>query len=375
MGSVNRITPKVPESSWMASFFDEGLLAANAYQIDTPKVNVKLDQNESPWDWPVELKREVLARVEARAWNRYPETIGDELTTALADYVGVPSSCVLTGPGSNHLITLLLDALARGVKGKVVIARPSFPLFEMHCRYAGLQVEPWLLDEEFQYQTNALPDLPPGSILVFASPNNPTGSSLSRSDLEKILSANPDSYVIADEAYYEFDGEPATDLLARFHNLIIMRTLSKTMGAAGVRLGYILGAEPLIAELKKLRLPYLLNHFAMEAALYILSSDRMKSFVRKNVDNVVSERNRVYLSLKDMAKGSGVWVKPSTANFFLMKCSDQVQCELIYKGLIERDVLVRNISAGPGLAGCLRVSIGLPEENDQFLAACQSLLV
>jgi histidinol-phosphate aminotransferase len=150
---------------------------------------------------------------------------------------------------------------------------------------------------------------------------------------------------------------------------MIMRTLSKTMGAAGVRLGYLLGSTELVQQLTKLRLPYLLNHFAMEAAIFLLGSDDMKSFVRKNIDNVVRERTRVHAALEQMASGKGLWAKQSNANFLLLKFESQTYCNRVYQKLIEHGILVRDISAGPGLAGCLRMSIGQPHENDAFLEA------
>lgn len=363
------ITPKSPEQSWLESFFCPTLVQAKAYSIDTPKVKYKLDQNESPWDWPVELKQQVLEAVTKRQWNRYPETLGDTLNEMLAEYVGVPKSCVLTGPGSNLLISLVFDAIGRQLKGKVVLARPSFALFEMHCRYAGIPYETWDLNESLDYDISALPELPPGSLLVFASPNNPTGNSLAKKDLETLLKQNPQSYILADEAYYEFDKEPFTDLLEVYPNLMIMRTLSKTMGAAGVRLGYLLGSEELIGQLTKLRLPYLLNHFAMEAAIFLLGSDDMKAFVKKNIDNVVNERVRVHKALEQLSSGKGLWAKQSSANFLLLKFESQAYCDRVYNKLVEHGILVRDISAGPGLAGCLRMSIGQPHENDAFIEA------
>ena len=365
---MDKIIPKNPESSWLEGYFYPSLLKANAYKIDAPTVDVKLDQNESPWDWPKHLKDKILTQVAEKEWNRYPEPMGEELHQRLSDYVGVPAECLLTTPGSNLMISLVFDAMTRNLNGKVVIARPSFALFEMHLNYSGVEYETWDLDENFEYQVDKLPALPEGSFVVFASPNNPTGSSLSPETLEGLLKNNPKTMFLADEAYYEFNDQPFTPLLKDYSNLLIMRTMSKTMGAAGVRLGYLLGSSDVMAQIRKLRLPFLLNHFSMEAAKVILSDPEMQDFVQKNIENAVSERDRMWSVLNDKSAGA-FKVFNSKANFLLMQWPDNDACNQAYQRLIEKGVLVRNISKGPGLTGCLRVSVGTQEENDVFLSA------
>ncbi|MFW7377573.1 MAG: pyridoxal phosphate-dependent aminotransferase [Oligoflexus sp.] len=369
MDRKQTIVPAEPAKEWLESYFNPTLLAAKAYHIDTPKVPIKLDQNESPWDWPLEYKDRILSRVKAKEWNRYPEPYGDELHELLGQYAGISADCILTGPGSNMLIGLIIDALGRNLPGKVVIARPSFALFESHCRYSGIGYETWDLDDRFDFRLEKMPDLPQGSLVVFASPNNPTGSFLPKNDLQALLERYPDSYFLADEAYYEFNDEPYIELLEKHANLMILRTLSKTMGAAGVRLGYAIGAKSLIQELRKMRLPYLLNHFGMEAAKVILSEPEMKAFVQRNVENVRLERDRLYTELQVLGERESFWVKASKANFLLVKFGSQGLCQIAYQRLIERGVLVRNISAGPGLSACLRISVGAPAENQALLEA------
>ena len=363
------IEPKKPRQDWLESYFCPTLREAKAYHIDTPEVRIKLDQNESPWDWPEQYKKQILDAVSQKSWNRYPEPYGDRLHELVGAYAGVPASCVLTGPGSNMLIALILDAMGRHLKGDCIVARPSFSLFEMHCRYAGISYKPWHLNENLDYDPQALADLPAGSLVVFASPNNPTGSVLAKTEFEALLKAHPESMFFADEAYFEFNYEPYVDLLRDFDNLLILRTFSKTMGAAGVRLGYAIGSESLITELRKLRLPYLLNHFAMQAAQVILTEAKMKDFVQQNIDNVCFERDAMAKSLEDMADEKGFWVKNSKANFILVRFGDQKRCQDFYQHLIKESILIRNISGGPGLAGCLRISIGKPEENKALVAA------
>lgn len=376
MDSKKVLSVKAPDWSWLSQYFTPSLIAARPYKLDAPQgITIKLDQNESPWDWPVPLKEAIARKLVAEEWNRYPDAMALGLNEDLANYLGVPSECILTSSGSNHLITIILEGLAKQLPagGKLVIARPSFPLFESHAQYLGIPYETWDLDERFQYRIERLPKLTDGSLLIFASPNNPTGNSLAKKDLRELLKAHPKVLFLADEAYYEFDDDPYTDLLADFGNLILLRTLSKTMGAAGVRLGYLLGPADLVRNLGKLRVPFLLNHFSLAAAEAVFNDPDMRDFMKRNVENARSERERLFKGLSDAMQGKAVEVFNSKANFLLLRWRDQEACQRAYARLMEQGIQLRNISGGPGLQGCLRVTIGLPRENDAFVAAMASI--
>ncbi|MBC7531272.1 MAG: aminotransferase class I/II-fold pyridoxal phosphate-dependent enzyme [Oligoflexus sp.] len=372
MDSKKVISVKAPDWSWLSQYFTPSLIAARPYKLDAPSgITIKLDQNESPWDWPAALKEKIVRKLVLEDWNRYPDAMALDVTQGLAKYLGVNADCILTSSGSNHLITIILEGLAKQLPegGRLVIARPSFPLFESHAQYLGIPYETWNLDENFQYKVERLPKLTDGSLVIFASPNNPTGNSLAKKDLRDLLRAYPKVLFLADEAYFEFDDDPYTDLLAEFGNLIILRTLSKTMGAAGVRLGYLLGSPELIANLGKLRVPFLFNHFTLAAADTIFNDPEMRDFMNRNIENARSERERMFKGLTEITKGKGIEIFNSKANFLLLRWKEQDACQKAYQGLMALGIQVRNISAGLGLQGCLRVTIGLPTENDAFVAA------
>lgn len=370
MNDSKNASIKSPDPTWWRRYFYPSLLSAKGYALDiVPDVKIKLDQNECPWDFPANLKDKILARVKETQWNRYPNPMADQLTEALARHVGVKPENILTGPGSNQLITLVLDALGHQLPGKVVIARPSFPLFESHCRYSNISYEPWELDENLDYDMRRLPALPAGSLVVFASPNNPSGSYLTPGAFEELLKSHPDTLFIADEAYAEFAGETYLPLMASYSNMLIIRTLSKTMGAAGVRLGYLIGAPDLLREIGKLRLPYLLNHFTVQAILTILEDAETKTFVARNVSNARRERDRIYESVRPLAEKGGYQIKNSKANFLLLRFGGNERAQRAYQALIGEGILVRNVMGAPGMAGCLRVSVGTEAENDAFIRA------
>ncbi len=362
------ISVKDADWNWLAAYFTPSLVAARAYKLDAPQgITIKLDQNESPWDWPDHLKKKIVDRLLDSEWNRYPDPMAQDVSEGLSRYLGIPKANILTSSGSNHLITVILEGLAKQLpgQGKLVITRPSFPLFESHSQYLGIKYETWDLDDSFQYDVKKLPHLPDGSMVILASPNNPTGTALAKKDMRSLLETYPKVLFLADEAYYEFDDDPYTDLLSDFGNLIILRTLSKTMGAAGVRLGYLLGPAELIMHLGKLRVPFLLNHFTLAAAEAIFHDPEMRELMDKNVKNARSERNRMFESLRVQLKQ--VEVFNSKANFLLLRFATQELCQITYEKLMAAGIQVRNISAGPGLKACLRVTVGLPEENDAFV--------
>ena len=363
-----------PDNLWLSTFLEPSLIEAPPYKIDTPQVDIKLDQNESPWDWPDEVKRKILERLLGMSWNRYPSAFTDELADKIGRYAGVSPGQVLLGPGSNYLVSLALSVYSKGTRlrrnsGRVVVARPSFALYESHCRYEGIAFDPWPLNQDLEFDENHLPELPSGSLVIFASPNNPVGNALSYERFESLLKRYPDTLWLADEAYCEYADRPYTELLANYSNLMLIRTFSKTLGCAGVRIGFILAHPDLLSPLKKLRLPYLLNHFSVAAAEVLLADPSTQKHLQSIQHNAVRQRERVYHALVSIGERSGFHVKPSQANFLLVRWPENVQALAAYHGLIHSGILVRNVMTAPGLMGCLRITIGSETENAALIEA------
>lgn len=369
------INVREPSQTFLEQFMTPSLFTARSYQLEEVHVDVKLDQNESPWDWPDEVKDIVLAKLKSRPWNRYPSPFADDLAAKIAHKLGVAPANILLGPGSNYLIAVVLETLSKAIKGKVIITRPSFPLYESHSQYEGISYEVWPLNADLEYDLSLLPKLTPGSMLIFASPNNPVGNVLSRSTLKKLLTDNPDVLFVGDEAYCEFADEPYTDLLAEHPNLLLIRTFSKTLGAAGVRLGYILGGANIIELLRKPRVPFLLNQFTLVAANEVMENPSMAKIFDEIIKNAIRERERVFASLTKESSRLGFTVKPSQANFLLLRWLSNTGSDAAYQHLLSASILVRNVSKAPGLQGCLRVSIGTGPENDRLLRAFESMRV
>lgn len=369
---MEQMQAKQPSKEFLERFFTPSLFSTRGYHIDAPQAGVKLDQNESPWDWPDYVKDVVLKKLKERPWNRYPSPFADELVAKIAKKIGVAESCILLGPGSNYLIALMLQTFSKKIAGKIVLARPSFALYESHCQYEGIPYEVWPLTQDLEYDVKLLPDLPKGSLVLFASPNNPVGNILKRSTLKELLVKYPDVMFVGDEAYCEFADEPYTELLRDHANLMLIRTFSKTMGAAGIRLGYILAGANVIELLKKPRVPFLINQFSLVSATEVFDNPEMSKVFEQIVANAIKERGRVAEALSGESRRMGFTVKVSQANFILVRWPSTEASTKVYQHLVGLGVLVRNVSAAPGLAGCLRISIGTTAENDRLIAGFSS---
>ena len=204
------------------------------------------------------------------------------------------------------------------------------------------------------------------TLTIVCSPNNPTGTSLSPADVERLCN-DSDSLVVIDEAYHEFAGASVVPLLERHPNLVVLRTFSKAMALAGLRVGYLLASPELVREVNKARLPYNVNFFSQAAALAALEEPEVLAL---SVRRLVRERERLLARLPDVP---GVRAWPSSANFFLLELPS-ADPKAVFASLLRRGVLVRDVSSYPTLSRCLRVSVGSEPENEAFLHALGSAL-
>lgn len=332
----------------------------------------------------MDIKGKICARLAQTPWHRYPSAYSDHLAALLAHHAGVPSPSVLLGPGSNYLLSLLLSTFTKHLVAKsesavkshpkpvLKIARPSFPHYEAHCHFEGIPYEAWNLTPDFEYDLQALHGLPEQSVVIFASPNNPVGNSLTSAQLATLLEQNPKSLFIADEAYYEYLDEDYTPLLGRYPNIVLVRTFSKTLAAAGVRIGYIVGSPVYLEQLRKVRQPFILNAFQNICLEELLLSPGIHQHIAKVVEHTAFEKQKLDLWFASHGPAKGFTTKKSTANFFLLRWSDPAQALKAYQHLLSSGIQVRNVSQGPGLAGCLRVTVGTSSENEAFCAALSS---
>ena len=346
--------------------------AIGAYTLAEREARVKIDQNENPRDLPEPLKRRVLERALARPWSRYPAFDPRELTAALAKASGWRADGILAGNGSNEMIAALL-VVTVGEGTAVVIPEPTFTLYALLTTVLGGRAVRVPLareaDGRFVYDADSLREArrrEEAPLTIVCSPNNPTGSVLPSAEIER-LCREADGLVVVDEAYHEFAGRSVVPLLEHHANLVVLRTFSKAMALAGLRVGYLLAAPELVREVNKARLPYNINALSQLAALAALDEPQL---LADGVAALVDERERLLRRLADVP---GVRALPSEANFFLLEL-ESASPKAVFDALLRRGVLVRDVTSYPQLERCLRVSVGSQEENDAFLHALGTAL-
>lgn len=339
-----------------------------AYTLAAREAPVKINQNENPYDLPEALKRRVVEQALARPWSRYPPFDPKDLLAKLAAFSGWRADGILAGNGSNELIEALL-LVTVGAGTRVVIPEPTFTLYALLTEVLGGETVRVRLRPDLGYDPDAIRAArrdQAASVTVVCSPNNPTGSCLATGDIRR-LCEDGEGLVVIDEAYHEFADRSAVPLLERHPNLIVLRTFSKAMALAGLRLGYLLASPELVREVNKARLPYNLNFFSQLAALAALEE---RETLKGNVQRLIQLRERLLVRLADMP---GVRAHPSDANFFLLEVLS-ADPKAVWSALARHGVLVRDVTSYPQLERCLRVSVGSEEENEAFLHALGTAL-
>lgn len=331
-----------------------------AEQVDD---TIRLNANESP-------RRSTIGNFR-RPLNRYPEVRPQKLRKALADRFGCKDDELLVTRGSSEAIDLVIRTFCRAGKDSVLVTSPSFSMYWHYAEVQGanlIEVRT-LAEDDFAIDVDAiLAACDASTRLIFVcSPNNPTGTSLPRTELERLLEARGDaSAIVVDEAYIEFgDKASAMELLGRHRNLLVLRTLSKALGFAGARCGAVAGPEDVIAILGAVQAPYALATPVVECVEDALQDDQLK-LAEQAVREVVAERQRVATTLAHYDFVSKVW--PSDANFLLVRFRD---AETVMRRCAEQNVLLRHF--GGTLNDCIRISIGSRDENDQLLRALDTL--
>ncbi len=348
-----------------------GLASTPAYHLVDEDAEVKLNQNESPWDIPLEIKDRILTTFRELPWHRYPQRIPDEFRRKIASTEGFPEEGVRVGNGSNLILQWILEAY--GGPGRLaLIPRPSFSLFKMWCGISETNFEEYALGDLFEYPVEEvvrrIRDLAP-ALTILCLPNNPTGSDLLPEEVTSIAKAARDTggLLVIDEAYREFAEKEydRTALARNQENVILVRTYSKAFAGAGLRIGYLLTSERTGAELGKIIPPFHLSLFAAVAGSILWDQ---RELFQERVARIVAERNRMQKALREIR---GVEVFPSQANFFLLSVPEAQE---VFHSLGEREILVREPGGDRALEGCLRVNAGDPEENNRFIEAMREII-
>ena len=343
---MSRITPLVrPNIAALAPY------STARDEYDGP-IGIFLDANESPYD---------------NGYNRYPDPHQAELKARIAPIKGVPVENLFLGNGSDEAIDLVYRIFCEPGKDNAVIMSPSYGMYGVAAAINDVTVRNVPLDADFNLDTGKLLGAcdERTKVIFLCSPNNPSGNAFPKKQLLDICDRFP-GVVVVDEAYADFSakGSLAKDATQR-ENLIVLQTLSKARAMAGLRIGMAISSTEIIRLMSMVKYPYNLSRAAMEKAFWFIDKP-----IDKEVITIVNERKELYEILPRYPFVKKVF--PSDANFLLVRVDD---ANGLYDYLLGKGIIVRNRSRVPGCAGCLRLTVGLPAENEALLNALDNYTV
>ena len=346
----------------------EEIQALSAYHVPEPGNMIKLDAMENPYLWPQEMQEQWLDGLKNIAVNRYPDPSAAKLTRRLEQVMAVPSGMrSILGNGSDELIQIICMALAKP-SAVVMASEPTFVMYDMIARFTNMRYQSVPLNSAFQLDMpamlQAIEEYNP-AVIFLAYPNNPTGNLFTEQDVRTLIEKSG-GLVVVDEAYHVFAGHSFMPMLKEYNNLVVMRTVSK-MGLAGLRLGILSGPADWLNEFDKIRLPYNINVLTQYSAEFALQHS---DILKQQTDQICQDRETMKQALAEI---EDIKQYPSNANFILFKVLTR-DSDQIFESLKQDKVLIKRFpdTSGP-LAGCLRVTIGKPEENEAFLKALKKV--
>lgn len=313
-----------------------------------------LNANEASEGFSSEVMDRIHQALDAMAFNRYPDDDCTALHQAYAAWTGLQPSQVLAGNGSDAMLGLMIGLFTSRDKS-LVTWDPDFSMYDYYASMQEAEIRKVPVGD-IQALSAAGRD---AGLVVISNPNNPTGLTLSREQIRQILAALPDTPVVVDEAYMDFSDQSMLDEIEDWDNLYVTRTLSKALGAASLRLGFLVTSDRNMRNIRPYKVPYGVNTFTQAAGTVLL---QMADAAKDRIDRICTERERLYEALKDM----NLPVQPSGANFLFLQGEGM---EALGQGLEKAGIIVRT---WPG-KDQIRITIGLPEENDQVLAAIREL--
>lgn len=316
------------------------------------EASVLLDANENAFGSPYD-----------KNYNRYPDPLQLRLKEKLFKIKGVPVENIFLGNGSDEAIDILYRAFCQPGRDNVILVPPTYGMYEVSANINDIACRKVNLTSNYQLDLDGIAmAIDAHTKLIFiCSPNNPTGNSINRKDVETLL-VNFDGLVVVDEAYINFSKSPSfTKDLAEFPNLVVLQTLSKAWGLAALRLGMAFSSQEIIAIFNKIKPPYNINQATQEIVLEALENvDQVNAWIKETVN----EREKLVTALKSIEQVEHI--TPSDANFILVKLQEP---RALYNFLVSKGIIVRDRSKVELCEGCLRVTVGTGQENEALLEA------
>lgn len=338
-----------------------GLKDMPSYDVVERDWAIKVNANECNMNLPPVVEDRLMGRLSRVAFNRYPNEEYDALREQIADNHKLAIENILIGNGSSEIIEKLFYCFGGTKAKKIVYPEPSFSMYRIYAKAAQATDVPVPLEKDYTLNiekfVNTVNDNR-ASLAVVCNPNNPTGTGYSVSDIEYIADHIPaNCALLIDEAYIEFYGRTSAGLLRNYPNLIVARTFSKAYGLAAARVGYMLAAKDIVRMIEKSYMPYHLNVLSLATADIVY---QMRHEYVPRIQMMIAERKRMTALLDKL---SGVTVFPSETNFVLIRYAE---AKKLNEYLESRGIGVRCFGDAPGLKNCLRISMGLREENDRW---------
>lgn len=335
------------------------------YTVPQDNYEVKLNQNESPYDVPEDLKEEIIRKIKVTDWNRYPSRTAIPLVKAISSYTAFPEEGIVAANASNEILQGVFQAIC-DVGDKLVVISPGFAIYPYLSKIMDLKLKEIPLLEDFSFDIEKIiKEGKDGKMVVLALPNNPTGTTIPIDKIEEIA-RNISGVFVVDEAYYEFSQKTAISLLDKYDNIIIIRTLSKAFGLAGLRLGYLLTNRELASAVQKAKLPFSVGIFGQIAGEVLLKKNE---YIKDIVKKIMDEKEKVFAELKEIPSIEPI---PSYTNFILFR-TQNISGKKLFDEMYRRGVLLRFFDT-PRLKDTLRLTIGKPEQNKIFLETLKKVL-
>ncbi len=314
------------------------------------EASIYLDANENSFGSPLEQQ-----------FNRYPDPLQYSVKKRLSEIKGVPVRNIFLGNGSDEAIDVLFRSFCNPGVDNVILVPPTYGMYQVSANINDVETRNVRLTEDFQLNLNGIAEsIDEHTKMIFiCSPNNPTGNSIHREDVETLL-ANFSGLVVVDEAYINFSRQRSfIQELTEYGNLVVLQTLSKAWGLAGLRVGMAFASEEIIEVMNKVKPPYNINEASQQLALQALANiDQVNSWIKETL----AQRDKLVFGLKDFDFVSDIY--PSDANFILVKTTNP---KGIYNFLVDKGIIVRDRSKVELCEGCLRITVGTPVENKTLL--------
>jgi histidinol-phosphate aminotransferase len=337
-----------------------------AYHVDNHDCKIKLHANENPFPLPTEILDLISCSFKNFQFNRYPDPGCQQLRKAISTATDIPAQNLVVGNGSDELLQLILQVFCEPGDG-VAFPDPSFAMYSILAKSMDLKPVPFSLNDQWDFKADSFLEIAEQTktkVVFFSFPNNPTGNCFSSEEIEKTLD-NFQGIVVLDEAYYDFAQKTFKNRLETNNNLIVLRSLSK-IGLAALRVGFAAASPLIVEELNKIRLPYNSNSVSQMVANEVLNQFHL---IQKQIDLIIQERTHLF---EELSKLNEIEVFPSDSNFLLFKTSQN--SGEVFQKLAQKDILLRDLSSHPKLKNCLRVTIGTPDENSNFLQEIEKIL-